>query len=195
MTYINYNIEVTMHKNLELFKSFLKIGAFTFGGGYAMIPLLEQEIVEKHGWIKEEDIVDIIAISESTPGVIAINFATYVGYKVSGFWGSLISTIGVALPSFIFIVLISIFLNAFQGNVYIQNFLMGIKVGVVVLLFKAVLKLSKSCNKDVFSIILAGIAFIISILFDLPVILMLLCGALIGIIYGLITKKKEQKGE
>ena len=89
-----------MHKNLELFKSFLKIGAFTFGGGYAMIPLLEQEIVEKHGWIKEEDIVDIIAISESTPGVIAINFATYVGYKVSGFWGSLISTIGVALPSF-----------------------------------------------------------------------------------------------
>ncbi len=184
-----------MHKNLELFKSFMKIGAFTFGGGYAMIPLLEQEIVEKHGWINEEDIVDIIAISESTPGVIAINFATYVGYKVNGFWGSLISTIGVALPSFLIIVMISLFLNAFQGNQYIQNFLMGIKVGVVVLLFKAVFKLGKSCNKDAFSIILAGCAFIVSILFDLPVIVMLLIGALIGILFGLITKKKVNKGE
>ena len=184
-----------MNKHLELFKSFLKIGAFTFGGGYAMIPLLEQEIVEKHKWIKEEDIVDIVAISESTPGVIAINFATYVGYKVGGFFGSLISTIGVALPSFVFILLISLFLNAFQSNQLIQNFLFGIKVGVVVLLFKAVIKLSKACNKNVFSFIIIGCSFLISILFDLPVIIMLLCGALIGIIYGFITTKKVNKGE
>ena len=184
-----------MHKNLELFKSFFKIGAFTFGGGYAMIPLLEQEIVEKHQWIKEEDIVDIVAISESTPGVIAVNFATYVGYKVGGFWGSLISTVGVTLPSFIIILMISLFLNAFQENQYIQNFLAGIKVGVVVLLFRAVLKLGKSCSKDAFSIIIAGCAFIISILFDIPVIIMLLIGALIGIVYGLINIKKANKGE
>ena len=195
MIYINYNTEVQMHKNLELFKSFLKIGAFTFGGGYAMIPLLEQEIVEKHKWINEEDIVDIIAISESTPGVIAINFATYIGYKVNGFWGSLIATIGVALPSFLIILLVSMFLNAFQGNPYIQNFLMGIKVGVVVLLFKAIVKLSKVCKNDTFSIILSACAFIVAILFDLPVIVMLLIGAMIGIIHGLINKKKVKKGE
>ena len=182
-----------MNRKLELFLSFAKIGAFTFGGGYAMIPLLEQEIVEKKKWISSEDVIDIVAISESTPGVLAVNFATYVGYKVGGFFGSLLATLGVILPSFFIILLVSMFLNAFEQNMYIQNFLLGVKAGVVVLLFKAVIKLGKACKNDIFSYILAVLSFLIAIIFDIPVILMLLVGALIGILYGIIQKTRKNK--
>ena len=182
-----------MNKYLDLFLTFSKIGAFTFGGGYAMIPLIEQEVVEKKQWIKAEDVIDIIAISESTPGVLAVNCATYIGYKIGGFFGSLLATLGVVLPSFFIILAISIFLNAFQENQYIQNFLIGVKAGVVVLLFKAVVKLGKACKNDKFGYILAALGFVVAVLFDIPVILMLLTGALIGIIYGIIKKTKNKE--
>ena len=182
-----------MNKYLDLFLTFSKIGAFTFGGGYAMIPLIEQEVVEKKQWIKAEDVIDIIAISESTPGVLAVNCATYIGYKIGGFFGSLLATVGVVLPSFFIILAISIFLNAFQENQYIQNFLIGVKAGVVVLLFKAVVKLGKACKNDKFGYILAALGFVVAVLFDIPVILMLLTGALIGIIYGIIRKTKNKE--
>ena len=97
-----------------LFLTFLKIGAFTFGGGYAMIPLIQRETVETHGWVTEEDVLNIIAVAESTPGPIAINSATFVGYKVAGFWGSLCATLGVVLPSFIVISILSFFLEPFK---------------------------------------------------------------------------------
>ena len=180
-----------MNKYLDLFLTFSKIGAFTFGGGYAMIPLIEQEVVEKKQWIKGEDVIDIIAISESTPGVLAVNCATYIGYRIGGFFGSLLATLGVVLPSFFIILAISLFLNAFQENQFIQNFLIGVKAGVVVLLFKAVVKLGKAIKKDIFGYVLAILGFIISVLFDIPVILMLLSGAFIGIIYGVIRKTKK----
>ena len=185
-----------MNKYLDLFLTFSKIGAFTFGGGYAMIPLIEQEVVEKKEWIKSEDVIDIIAISESTPGVLAVNWATYIGYKIGGFFGSLLATLGVVLPSFFIILLISMFLNAFQENQFIQNFLIGVKAGVVVLLFKAVTKLGKAVKKDIFGYVLAVLGFIVAVLFDIPVIIMLLIGALIGILYGIIRKtKKQEKGD
>ena len=183
-----------MNKNLELFLSFMKIGAFTFGGGYAMLPIMEQEIVEKKKWICAEDVIDIVAISESTPGVLAVNFATYIGYKVGGVLGSILATLGVVLPSFTIIVLISLFLNAFQSNQLIQNFLLGIKAGVVVLLFNAVIKLSKSCKMTGLSVVIAAVSLLVSIMFDVPVMIMLLIGALIGIIFGFL-KKEEKKNE
>ena len=99
-------------KLFTVFITFFKIGAFTFGGGYAMIPLIQRETVENHKWISDDDILDIIAIAESTPGPIAINSATFVGYKVAGFWGSFAATLGVVLPSFIIILVISYVLDA-----------------------------------------------------------------------------------
>ena len=94
-----------MNKHVELFTSFFKIGLFTFGGGLAMIPLISKEAVEKRGWVTEDEILDMVAIAESTPGVIAVNSATYIGYKVGGFWGSLLATLGVTIPSFTIICL------------------------------------------------------------------------------------------
>ncbi|MBQ1988903.1 MAG: chromate transporter, partial [Clostridia bacterium] len=96
-----------LKKALQLFLTFFKIGAFTFGGGYAMIPLIQKEVVEEKKWITDDDILEIIAIAESTPGPIAINSATFVGYRVCGFWGSFFSTLGVVLPSFVIILIIS----------------------------------------------------------------------------------------
>ena len=100
----------------DLFITFLKIGAFTFGGGHAMIPLIQKETVEKKGWISDEDIFDVVAIAESTPGPIAVNSATFVGYKTAGFFGALAATIGVVLPSFVFIFIISGVLREFRVN-------------------------------------------------------------------------------
>ncbi len=99
--------ESKLYKIGLLFSTFFKIGAFTFGGGYAMIPLIQREIAEKRKWITEDDILDIIAIAESTPGPIAVNSATFVGYKVAGFWGAFVSTLGVVLPSFVIITVIA----------------------------------------------------------------------------------------
>ncbi len=104
-----------MHKNLELFLTFMKIGAFTFGGGYAMIPLIQKEVCENKKWLNEKEISDIVAISESTPGPIAINAATFVGYQTAGFSGACMATLGVVLPSFLIISLISLVLTQVQS--------------------------------------------------------------------------------
>ena len=105
---------------LEIFLTFLRIGAFTFGGGYAMIPLIQKETVEKHGWISDRDILEIVAIAESTPGPIAVNSATFVGYRVCGFTGALYATLGVVLPSFLVITAIAFVLREFQSMKVVQ---------------------------------------------------------------------------
>ncbi len=114
----------------QIFFTFFKIGAFTFGGGYAMVPLIQREASEKHGWVTDEDILDIVAIAESTPGPIAINSATFVGYRACGVLGSVAATLGVVLPSFMIILAISGILRQFQENVYVQYAFRGIRCGV-----------------------------------------------------------------
>ena len=128
-----------LRKILTLFLTFFKIGAFTFGGGYAMIPLIQKEVVENKKWITDDDILEIIAIAESTPGPIAINSATFVGYRVCGFWGAFFSTLGVVLPSFVIILIISFILNEFQNIKAVQYAFEGIRAGVLALLVKALL--------------------------------------------------------
>ena len=127
----------------KLFVSFFKIGAFTFGGGYAMIPLIQRETVENHHWITDDDILDMLAIAESTPGVVAVNSATFVGYRVAGFWGALIATFGVALPSFIVISILSLFIMEYKKIQWLNWVFDGIRAGVVVLIFNAAIKLGK----------------------------------------------------
>ena len=129
----------------------MKIGLFTFGGGYAMLSLLDREFVEKKKWLTKEEFLDMTAIAESTPGPIAINSATYIGYKKAGFLGSLVATLGMCIPSFMVIFLISIFLDDFMKYKIVINAFKGIQVCVVYLIFSSSIKLFKSLKKDLFS--------------------------------------------
>ncbi|MBQ8267287.1 MAG: chromate transporter, partial [Clostridia bacterium] len=161
-------------KALKLFTTFFKIGAFTFGGGYAMIPLIQHEVAEKNKWITDEDILEIVAIAESTPGPIAINSATFVGYRVCGVLGSLSATLGVVLPSFIIILAISFVLSAFQNLRAVQYAFMGIRAGVLALVIKALTTMFKKCPKGLVSYIVMAFAAAVGILTDINVFLIII---------------------
>ena len=185
---------------LTLFLTFLKVGALTFGGGYAMIPIIENEVTKKRKWITDTEILDIIVISETTPGPIAVNAATYVGYKVSGILGSIFATLGLALPSFIIIFVISYFYKDFMQWKVIQAAFKGLKVGVIILLINAVIKLKKNVKFDLISIILFILTLaimILSTIFDFGFKYLSLClilfGLLIGIVLTALSKRKEIK--
>lgn len=134
----------------------LKIGAFTFGGGYAMIALLENTLVSKKKWIAKEDFLDMVAIAESTPGPIAINSATYIGYRVAGAMGSVFATLGMVLPSFVIIFLISLFFDAFLAFPYVGYAFQGIQVCVIYLILTAGIKLLKQMEKTPFNLLIAA---------------------------------------
>ncbi len=174
------------NKKLELFLSFANIGAFTFGGGYAMIPLLQKEVVENKKWISENEMLDITAISQSTPGPLAINCATFVGYKVGGIMGSILATLGVVLPSFFVIIIVSILFNMFRDNAIVENVFAGIKAGVIVLILEAALKLSKQLKHNWFNFILLTASFLITVFTSINVIYVLIVCALLGVlVHGL----------
>lgn len=184
-----------MKKILTLFLTFLKIGAFTFGGGYAMIPLIQNEMVEKKKWITNEEMMDIIAIAEATPGVLAVNSATFVGYKVGKFMGSLMATLGVVLPSLIVITIIAIFFKDFLEYKYVSYAFMGIRAGVAVLILNAALKMSKHFPKTKTSYILLAIAIIASLIFDIKTIYIIIFGIAAGIITSAIFTKVNKTKE
>lgn len=129
---------------LKLFLKFLKIGAFTFGGGYAMIPLIRREIALREGWIEDKDILDILAVSESTPGPIAVNTATFVGYRVAGPLGAACATVGVVLPSFVIILLVAKFYQAFQTNTLVKGCMNGLRPTVVGMIGASLLSVGAS---------------------------------------------------
>ena len=174
---------------LTLFLTFLKVGALTFGGGYAMIPIIEEEVTKKRKWISEIEILDILAISETTPGPIAVNTATYVGYKVGGVLGGIIATFGLVVPSFVIIFVISFFYKDFMQWQVIQAAFKGLKVGVVILLFNALLKLRKGVKINLVGIILFVIALsvmLISSIFVIEFKYFSLCLILLGIVTGIV---------
>lgn len=183
---------------IELFISFFKVGLLTFGGGYAMIPIIHKEVVEKRKWLSNNDILDILAISESTPGPIAVNTATYVGYKVKGVLGSLVATISLAIPSFVIILVISLFYETFMTWHVVNAAFKGLKVGVIILLFLAVIKLAKSVKKELIGAIIFFITLIIilaltflEIKIPFITIILIASGLLVGILLTLIFGKKK----
>lgn len=177
----------------KIFLSFLKIGAFTFGGGYAMIPLIQKEAVENHKWVTDEDILDIVAIAESTPGPIAINAATFVGYHTRGFAGALAATLGVVLPSFGIILALSYVLRAFQNAVIVQNAFRGIRVGVLVLLLKALWKMYRTNPKSAMAYGIMGLSFVLTAFGKVSAVLVvILCGAL-GVVSSLTAERRHGK--
>ncbi len=187
-----------MKKLLILFITFFKIGLFTFGGGYAMLSLIQSETVTKKQWLGGEELLDIIAISESTPGPIAINCATYIGYKRCGFLGSVFATLGVVLPSFLIIFTISFFIEDFLKIDLINKAFKGIQACVAILIIRAGIKMLKNIKKDVVSFVVLSLALIITVTlnfvpFNLSSIYLIIAGGITGYIYyGLIKKGEPQ---
>lgn len=174
---------------LELFFAFFKIGAFTFGGGMAMLPFMEREVVEKKKWIDKDVLMDILVVSESTPGPIAINAATFIGTQTAGTWGSVFATFGVVIPSFMIILLLSLCLEAVWTNSIVQYALRGIRAGVLALLAKSLWGLIKKCPKNAFAYILVAASFAAVAIFSVKVLLVIACGAAIGLASYFISKK------
>ena len=148
---------------LKLFLVMFKIGLFTFGGGYAMISLLESELVAKRKWLENDEFINVVAIAESTPGPVAINAATYVGYKLAGVWGSLSATVAVALPSFSIIFLISLFFDAFLSLKYVAYAFDGIQVCVIFLILSAGVKMLLKLEKTVWNIVVTSLVIAVMI--------------------------------
>ena len=176
-----------------LFAVFFKIGAFTFGGGYAMIPLIEREIVENKKWITSQDMLDIIAIAESTPGPIAINSATFVGYKTAGTFGAACATLGVVLPSFIIILIISYVLAEFRELKPVQFAFNGIRAGVLAMVIKALWSMYKKCPKSPVAYVIMALSFIIAAFTNLNVIFIIIGAALTGIITSRAMARRAAK--
>ncbi len=178
---------------LSVFCVFFRIGAFTFGGGYAMIPLISEETVNRRKWISESDILDIIAIAESTPGPVAINSATFVGYRVAGFWGSFFATLGVVTPSFVIILIISYILNVFKELKAVQYAFNGIRAGVLALILKALIKMFKQCPKGWFYYIIMAVSFVAVAFLKIPVIYCIITCAVVGLAYSFTLKGRVEK--
>ena len=176
-------------KLLQLFVTFLKIGGFTFGGGYAMIPIIQKEVVEKKKWVTDDDILEIIAIAESTPGPIAINSATFIGYRTCGFWGSFFATLGVVLPSFAIIIAVAYLLKGFANITAVKYAFFGIRAGVLALLLKSFWGMFKKCPKNLVAYIIAIAAFAVSVLTG-ETLIIIISAAIIGLCYSLIASKK-----
>ena len=166
---------------LTLFLKFCKIGAFTFGGGYAMIPLIRREIALREGWIEDKDLLDILAVSESTPGPIAVNTATFVGYRVAGRLGAAVATVGVVLPSFLIIFALSFVLRQFEDLAAVRYAFWGIRVAVVALVLSALVSMARQCPWNAVSCVLAAGAFVLVGFFGANSILVLVACALIGL--------------
>ena len=184
---------------LSLFLTMLKIGLFTFGGGYAMIALLENEFVAKKKWIEKDEFLDVAAIAESTPGPIAINAATYIGFKNAGIVGSIIATLGICIPSFVIIYAISLFFDAFLSLTLVAYAFKGIQVCVIYLILSAGLKMLKQMKKTGFNIIIILITLICMVVLSLfavkfsTIFYILISGVFGVVVYFLGKLKKEEK--
>ena len=196
----------------DLFLTFFKIGLFTFGGGYAMIPLIHTELVEKRKWIEDQEIVDVLALAQTVPGAVAINAATLIGKRLVGNRGGLVATFGVVLPSFLVITIIAAFFSHFQDEPVVKAAFQGIRPAVAALMVLAVWKVGKTSIQDALGWIIAIISFILVVFFSVHAIFAILGAAALGIILHFLfphvsakmlakaehkvkTKDTEEKGE
>ena len=170
-----------MKKLLELYCTFFRIGGLTFGGGMAMLPMLKREIVEKYGWATEEELLDIYAIGQCTPGVIAVNTSTYIGYQQGKLVGSIFATLGMISPSLIIISLIASILKEFMALPIVLHALAGIRITVCALMLNTVFSLMKSGIKDKLGVLLFLFGFLLATFTPIPTILLVVCAADIGI--------------
>ncbi|MBR5307165.1 MAG: chromate transporter [Clostridia bacterium] len=182
-----------MKEILNLYATFFRIGLFTFGGGYAMLPLIQREVVEKHGWATEDEVMDYYAVGQCTPGVIAVNVGTFIGYRKKGILGGIAATLGVVSPSIIIISIIAACLSHFSDNVYVQHALAGIRLAVCALVSVSIYKLFKKGVVDAVTAVIALVVFVIMRAFDLSPVIAVVASAIVGIIFRCYVKKDGRK--
>ena len=179
-----------MRELWELFITFAKVGVMTFGGGYAMLPILQREVVENKGWATDEELTDYFAIGQCTPGIIAVNTATFIGQKYAGTVGGIITSLGVVFPSVIIITLLAGVITTFSHIAWVQNALAGVRVCVCVLIFNAVVKLWKSAVKDRWALGIFLCVLAASLLLDLSPVVFVLFAAVAGILIKVLGGAK-----
>lgn len=167
---------------VDLFICFFKMGLFTFGGGYAMLPLLQKEIVESRAWASEEELLDYYAIGQTTPGIIAVNTATFIGEKQAGILGAVVAVLGLVAPSILVISLLSGILEKYHDSGLVTGALAGIRIAVSALIFMTVVKMAKSAIKDGGGLFIFGLVLILILFFSSPIVLTILTGAGLGLV-------------
>lgn len=178
---------------LMLFLTFAKIGAITFGGGLAMLPILKREIVENKGWATEEELVDYYAIGQCTPGIIAVNTATFIGAKQKGVFGGIVATLGMVFPSIVIITVIAAFLQNFLEFQYVQYAMNGIRICVCVLIFDTVVSLIKKAIVDIPSGVIFLVALVLSAFTNFPIIGIVVLAGICGISVKTVQKMKKKE--
>lgn len=182
----------------ELFLTFMQVGGLTFGGGYAMLPILQREVVEKRGWATDEELTDYFAVGQCTPGIIAVNTATFVGQKQAGVLGGIVATLGIVAPSLVTISVLAGFINTFAEVAVVKNAFAGIRVCVCVLIFNAVCKLWKGSVKSKLALAIFAVVTLGSLFFDLSPVLFVVVAAVLGICleqFAPAARKSKKEGE
>lgn len=180
-------------KLFDLFLTFARIGGLTFGGGYAMLPMLQKEVVENKKWATEEELLDYYAVGQCTPGVIAVNVATFIGQKLRGVIGGIVATFGVVAPSFVIILLLATLINHFAEYAVVAHALAGIRVAVAALIVSAIVKLWKKGIKDALGVVIFGVVVLLSLVLNVSPIIIVVIAMLFGILYGRVSGRKEGK--
>lgn len=172
-----------------MFWTFAKIGAFTLGGGYAMVPIMEKEIVAQHKWLSNEEFMDILIVAQSTPGLFAINMASHIGYKARGIIGGIVCTMGVALPSIIAILLIAMFFRSFKDNIYVEKIFMGIRPAVVALIAAPCFTMAKTAKINRHNAWIPIVSCLLITAFGVSPIWIILIAGVAGFLYGRMKQK------
>ena len=180
---------------LELYVAFFRTGIFTFGGGLAMMPMLQKELIEKKHWLTEEDLIDYYAIGQSTPGIIAVNVATFVGYRQAGILGGIFATLGIISPSIIIITILAGTINSVSEYPRVQAALKGINVAVAALLTTVIIKFAKKTIKNVWNVLFMLVAFVCIFFFKVPSFIIILTALAVGCLNVVRLKKKEAQTE
>lgn len=178
---------------LNLYLAFVKIGAFTFGGGLAMMPIMQRELIEKRGWVTEEELIDYFAIGQSTPGIIAVNVSTFVGYKRLGWFGGIVGTLGVVTPSWVIIMLLAGAISSVDKYPSAQKALKGINVAVAALLTSVIVKFSKKTIKNIWNALFMLLAFALIYFFKVQSVWIILSALIIGCLLTLYRQKKNTR--
>jgi len=179
-----------LHPYLDLFLTFARMGACTFGGGYAMLPILQREVVENHGWATEDELMDYYAIGQCTPGVIAVNTATFIGYKTQGLPGAILATAGVIAPSLIIIIAIAAFIQQFAHLAAVQHAFAGIRIAVCALVLQSVWKMAKKGVVDMPTGIILLATFAAVAFLGVSPVVMVVVAAAAGILIGLVRRRR-----
>lgn len=175
----------------DLFMTFSKIGSFTLGGGYAMVPVMEKEIVDKKQWLTQEEFVDILVVAQSTPGLFAIDMASHIGFKYKGVLGGIVGALGVAVPSIIIILLIALIFQSFKDNIYVEKFFMGIRPCVVALILSPCFRMAKTAKINIYNCWIPLVCAALISLFGVSPIWCIIIAGVGGYIYGHYLVQKQ----